>query len=247
SADDPTTSEIDGFTTGHTIEYKFWISSTSEEISDYTANYSTGDGTFISQGTAVVSFSNVALPVELISFTASTNLNKISLNWETATEVNNYGFEIERKTSESEDWKRIAFVEGYGNSNSPRSYRYIDKTITGGSKFEYRLKQIDNNGQYKYSDSIEVSITPGSFELLQNYPNPFNPATNIQFTVPKTTELKINVYTILGEKVLTVTEGKYEPGFYKVKMDASGLPSGIYIYRLESNEFTNTKKMIYLK
>jgi len=246
SADDPTTSEIDGFTTGNTITYKFWISSLGEEISDYTANYSTGDGTFAPQGTAVVSFTEV-LPVELLSFTANTDLNKISLNWETATEVNNYGFEIERKTTGSENWKKIAFVDGYGNSNSPKSYRYLDKSVTGGSKFEYRLKQIDNDGQYKYSDSIEVSITPMSFELLQNYPNPFNSTTNIQFTVSKTTELKINVYTILGEKVLTAAKGKYDPGFYRVKINTSGLPSGIYIYRLESTEFTSTKKMVYLK
>ena len=207
----------------------------------YSRNLGTGEGI------ELISKYTPPFPVELISFTASVSMNKVFLNWETATEVNNYGFEIERKASGSQNWKRIAFVEGYGNSNSPRSYRYIDTIINGGSNFEYRLKQIDNNGQYKYSDSIEVSITPGSFELLQNYPNPFNPATNIQFTAPKTTELKINVYTILGEKVLTVTEGKYEPGFYKVKMDASALPSGIYIYRFESNEFISTKKMIYLK
>lgn len=89
--------------------------------------------------------------------------------------------------------------------------------------------------------------TPTNYNLSQNYPNPFNPTTNIQFTVPKTTELKINVYTVLGEKVLTPANGKYEPGSYKVEVNASALPSGIYLYRIESKEFTSTKKMIYLK
>ena len=188
------------------------------------------------------------LPVELSSFTGRLiDENKVALNWVTKTEVNNYGFNVERRINESE-WNTLGFVEGHGNSNSPKQYSFTDKDLfAGGSKFHYRLKQIDNDGSFEYSDVIEVEILPTKFELSQNYPNPFNPSTTIRFSLPKETQLKINIYNMLGELVQTLAEGTYEAGYHKVTFSASSLPSGAYIYRIESPEFVQVKKMVLIK
>ena len=185
------------------------------------------------------------LPVELYSFTAVSNPDKIILKWKTETETNNYGFEIERKVQDL--WQKLGFVQGNGNSNSPKEYTYLDESVIGGSKFQYRLKQIDNNGQFEYSATVEVEIIPTEFALFQNYPNPFNPSTTIRFSLPAETKLKINIYNMLGELVETLAEADYEAGFHKVTFNASKLPSGVYIYRIESSKFTQVRKMIVLK
>ncbi len=190
---------------------------------------------------------NEPLPVELSSFTGNYSNSAVMLSWKTKTEVNNYGFNVERRINEG-DWDSIAFIEGHGNSNSPKEYSYSDKDIfTGGSKFQYRLKQIDADGSYEYSDVVEVEVVPNQYELSQNYPNPFNPSTTIRFSLPKQTELRINVYNILGELIETIAKGVYEAGYYKVNFDAGSLTSGIYIYRVESSDFIETKKMILMK
>ena len=190
---------------------------------------------------------NAPLPVELTSFTAAYKNSAVMLSWKTETEVNNYGFNVERKVSEG-SWDSITFIEGSGNSNSPKEYSYSDKELfAGGSKFQYRLKQIDSDGSFEYSDMVEVEVVPDQFELSQNYPNPFNPSTTIQFSLPKQTQLKINLYNMLGEQVAAIAEGMYESGYHKVTFNASGLPSGTYVYRLESSEFVQAKKMILLK
>ena len=171
----------------------------------------------------------------------------MDLNWVTKTEVNNYGFNVERRINEGE-WESITFVEGYGNSNSPKEYSYSDKDLfAGGSKFQYRLKQVDTDGQYTFSDVVEVEILPTQFELSQNYPNPFNPSTTIRFSLPKETQLKINIYNMLGEIVETIAEGTYEAGYHKINFNASNLSSGMYIYRIESSDFVKTMKMMLLK
>jgi len=188
------------------------------------------------------------LPVELSSFAGKINGNgSIDLKWITKTEVNNYGFNIERRINEGE-WNTLGFVKGHGNSNSPKEYSYLDKDLfTGGSKFQYRLKQIDTDGKFEYSDVVEVEIIPAKFELSQNYPNPFNPSTTIRFSLPKETQLKINIYNMLGELVQTLAEGTYEAGYHKISFNAGNLGSGMYIYRIESNDFVNTMKMMLLK
>jgi len=141
--------------------------------------------------------------------------NYIKLNWRTETEVSNHGFYVERRISEGE-WNSIGFVVGSGNSNSPKDYSYSDRDLfAGGSKFQYRLKQIDNDGSFEYSEIVEVEMIPDQYELSQNYPNPFNPGTTIQFSLPKQTQLKINLYNMLGEQVATITEGTYESGYHK--------------------------------
>ena len=187
------------------------------------------------------------LPVELTSFTALYENSVVILNWKTETEVNNYGFNLERRINE-EEWDSIGFVIGSGNSNSPKEYSYTDKDLfVGGSKFQYRLKQVDNNGSFEYSDIVEVEVAPNEYELSQNYPNPFNPSTTIRFSLPKETLLKINVYNMIGELIETIAEGNYQAGYHKVTFIASNLPSGAYIYRMESSDFVKVKKLILIK
>jgi hypothetical protein len=190
---------------------------------------------------------NTPLPVELTSFTAAYKNSAVTLNWQTKTEVNNYGFNLERRINEGE-WDSIIFIEGHGNSNSPKEYSYTDKELfAGGSKFQYRLKQIDSDGSFEYSDVVEVEVVPDQFELSQNYPNPFNPSTTIRFSLPQAAQIKINLYNMLGEQVASIAEGMYESGYHKVTFNASNLPSGTYIYRLESSDFVQVKKMVLIK
>ena len=194
--------------------------------------------------------SDVPLPVELITFTASINQSAVNLKWQTKTEVNNYGFEVERAssmTSPIKGWEKIGFVNGHGNSNSPKDYSLTDKNPTGGSKFIYRLKQIDNDGKFKYSDQVEIELVPNEFNLFQNYPNPFNPATNIKFALPKAAKVTLLVYNLLGEKIATLLNEDKEAGFYNVQFDASSFSSGVYIYRLTTEDFIKTMKMNFIK
>ncbi len=185
------------------------------------------------------------LPVELTSFTAKVFNDKVRLNWSTATEVNNYGFEIERKTESN--WTTIGFIQGNGNSNAPKEYSYNDHNPTGGNKFQYRLKQIDNDGQFKYSETIEVEMFPNDLALYQNYPNPFNPKTQIKFSVLKEIQVNISVFNSLGENVTELKNEIMKPGFYEVEFDASKLSSGVYFYQLKSGDFIQTKKMLLMK
>ncbi len=190
--------------------------------------------------------SDVPLPVELTSFSAKVQGSTVKLEWKSATEVNSYGYEIQKKTSEN-NWTKVGFVQGAGNSNSPKKYSFVDKNLVGGTKFVYRLKVIDIDGSFEYSDEINVEVKPAKFELLQNYPNPFNPTTNIRFTLPETQNVKLDVYNMLGEKVTTLLDRKMEAGFHSVNFDASQLSNGIYIYRIQAGNFTQVKKMILMK
>ncbi len=198
-----------------------------------------------------------ALPVELSSFTASIVGQKILLNWRTETEVSNYGFEVERAVVNSKskkqnvDFIKIGFVEGSGNSNSPKNYSFTDKELFGGSNFHYRLKQVDTDGQFEYSDVIKVEIVPAKFELYQNYPNPFNPLTKIQYQATIYSYITLKVYDVLGNEVATLVD-EYKPaGSYEVEFNSSfgikHLVSGIYFYRIKVGSFIQTKKMILLQ
>jgi hypothetical protein len=195
-----------------------------------------------------------ALPVELTSFTADVIKNSVELNWQTATEVNNYGFEVQRSASSGQrsDWEKIGFVEGHGNSNSRKEYSFVDKNPQSG-KVQFRLKQIDTDGRFEYSDIVEVNIDSLSkFELSQNYPNPFNPTTTIKYAIPKSVNghqslVRLSVYDVLGNEVATLVNKRQAPGNYSIKFDASKLSSGIYFYRLQNGSFVVTKKMILLR
>jgi Secretion system C-terminal sorting domain len=215
--------------------------------------YLTGTGTQYSDfswtsGTATAGTVNgsQSLPVELTSFSASIIDGGIRLDWQTETEVNNYGFEVLR-SAENENWNLIGFIEGSGNSNSPKKYSFIDNDISSG-KYAYRLKQIDNDGSFEYSKIIEIDIgSPLEFELSQNYPNPFNPSTTIKFSLPTTSSVNLSVYNILGEKVITLLDETKEAGVHTINFNASELNSGIYFYKLETVNFLSVKKMSLLK
>jgi len=192
-------------------------------------------------------FGDSPIPVELTSFTANVNnLGDVVLNWETATEINNQGFEIERRT-ESSEFRTIGFVDGNGTTTEPRSYVYTDRTAENGTNY-YRLKQIDYNGTYAYSDVVEIDVTgPLTFDLSQNYPNPFNPSTSIKYSVPESGNIRLSVFNIVGEEVAVLAEGFTQAGFYEVTFDASNLSTGVYLYKLQSANSVQTKKMMLLK
>ncbi len=197
----------------------------------------------------VMASNNAPLPVELTSFTANVKGNKVELNWATATEVNNYGFEIQRSVAgvQSLEWETIGFVEGHGSSNSPKYYSYVDNPIDKGF-YSYKLKQIDLDGAFKYSDVVSVDLgSVTKFALKQNYPNPFNPTTEISFDIPKESNVRLSVYNSLGQKVADLVNEKLSAGTHRVKFDGSKLASGIYFYKMESGGFTDIKKMILMK
>ena len=190
------------------------------------------------------------LPVELTSFTANLIDESVILNWQTATEINNYGFEVERSvfsgqsSTVSVKWNKVGFVEGNGNSNSPKQYSYTDNNINAG-KYSYRLKQLDFDGKYEYSEIVNVEVkAPAKFELSQNYPNPFNPTTRI---VPSNEFVSLKVYDILGNEVAVLVNEQKQAGSYEVNFDASNLTSGLYFYKIKSGDFTHVKKMMLVK
>ncbi|MFZ1517601.1 MAG: T9SS type A sorting domain-containing protein [Ignavibacteriaceae bacterium] len=191
------------------------------------------------------------LPVELSSFTASVIGKSVKLKWQTATEINNYGFDVEKKLNTyeqtSDSWEKIGFVNGNGNSNSAKSYTFVDENIIHGS-YSYRLKQIDNDGKYEFSHSVNIDLgKPSEFILEQNYPNPFNPSTTIKFSLPEAAKIKITVFNLLGQEIAVLVDELKESGVHSVEFDASHLNSGIYIYRIESNSFIQTRKMTLIK
>ena len=195
----------------------------------------------------IFKYQNDVLPVELVSFTADVKNSAVQLNWRTATEVNNYGFEIERKFDEVE-WKNIGFVVGQGTSISPKSYSFTDKSPVGGSKFQYRLKQMDTDGSFEYSDIVEVEIVPYQHELSQNYPNPFNPNTVIEFSLPENVNnVRLSIYNALGEKVAELVNTVLVAGKYSYQWNAQNVATGIYIYELRTDKFISVKKMILIK
>ena len=196
--------------------------------------------------------SNQVLPVELTKFTALSSGTSVELKWTTATEVNNYGFDVERRVivngpQGSVSWNKIGFVKGSGTSNIPHTYSFSDSQLQSGS-YAYRLKQIDNDGTFKYSQSVEEMIeTPKIFSLRQNYPNPFNPSTTISFDIPLDSYVSLKVFDMLGREVATLISEKMSAGTYTHLWNASGLTSGVYFYSLQAGSYIETKKLLFLK
>ncbi|MEW5799869.1 MAG: T9SS type A sorting domain-containing protein [Bacteroidota bacterium] len=198
------------------------------------------------------------LPISFVLFTTSVNGRNTELFWITATEVNNYGFEIERKqiplvkeeTSEvSEGFVKIGFVEGNGTTNAPKEYSFIDRIQKAG-KYLYRLKQIDRDGKFSYSQEVEVTVgsVPQIFSLEQNYPNPFNPTTTIGFTLQVSDHTTLKIYDAVGREVAMLVNEPLEAGVYHQRtFDATKLSSGVYFARLQSGNKTQLKKMILMK
>ncbi|MFQ3599483.1 MAG: T9SS type A sorting domain-containing protein [Chloroherpetonaceae bacterium] len=186
-----------------------------------------------------------ALPVELIAFRGEKTTDGVLLSWKTASEHNNAGFEVQRK-SQGADWNTLGFVRGNGTTTNAQSYSFLDKSASG--KVQYRLKQIDLDGQVEYSTVIEVDAgLPKQFALEQNYPNPFNPTTLITYQLPVASEVSLKIYDALGREVATLVNGRQEAGLYNQTFNAATLSSGIYFYRLQAGNFTATKKMMLVK
>jgi hypothetical protein len=211
-----------------------------------------GDGSLdLAVGTArspVVVFLNTSppVPVELKSFTAVAGNKQIELSWSTSTELNNRGFEIERRRSDG-NFKYIGFVEGNGTTTEQNNYSYTDKNLSDG-KYSYRLKQIDFDVSYEYSNVIETELKSlDAYLLEQNYPNPFNPATKISWQLPFDGRQTLKIYDVLGNEVAVLTDEYKAAGFYEVIFDASQLSSGIYLYVLTTDGFVQSKKMLLLK
>jgi hypothetical protein len=196
-----------------------------------------------------------AVPVELNSFKASATDSDIELSWITATETNNSGFEIQR--NKDGHFETIKFVNGNGTTSETHAYTFVDKSLSVGT-YVYRLKQIDFDGTFSYSNTIEVEVvTPSTFVLEQNYPNPFNPSTTIRFSIPVETDVRLNVFNTLGQEVAEMINSRLKEGYHEVDFSSNGgsasggdavnLPSGIYFYRLEADKFIEVKKMIIIK
>jgi hypothetical protein len=195
------------------------------------------------------------VPVELTSFTGKSNDGNVILSWSTATETNNQGFEILRSTqNDNNEWKKIGFVSGHGTTTETQHYSFTDNDIKP-DKYQYKLKQIDYDGTFEYSQIVEVEVPfVNQFSLAQNYPNPFNPITNIEFRIAGFGFVTLKVYDILGREIATLVNEEKPAGEYEVEFNAvshSGevrnLTSGIYFYKLQAGSVIETKKMILLK
>ncbi|MFZ1320048.1 MAG: T9SS type A sorting domain-containing protein [Ignavibacteria bacterium] len=194
---------------------------------------------------------NELLPVELESFISTVSENNVILNWRVTSEINNSGFDLERsnvKDQTSDSWIKIGNVAGNGNSNSPVSYTFEDKNLTSG-KYKYRLKQIDFNGSFEYYDlQNEVIIgIPGKYNLSQNYPNPFNPLTKIKFEIPVDSKVVLKIYDNTGREMKTLVNEFKTAGYYSFDFNGTNLASGVYFYKLHTDGFSDTKRMILLK
>ena len=272
-----------GYNNNSTISSSFWdtqTSGTNTGIGFGTTNGATGEttaemktastfmnagwdetiwniGNGINDGYPYLNWQNpggTQLPVELSDFSAKVNEDKVELKWSTATEVKNYGFEVQRSVVSNQQsvWVKIGFIEGAGNSNSLNEYSFTDQP-TGGTNFSYRLKQIDNDGNYKFSDKVEIDISPVNFELYQNYPNPFNPTSMIRYSLPLESKVVIKIYNLLGQDVKLLKDEIILAGNYEVQFNSSNFPSGVYFYRLTAEsldgrqKYSSIKKMILLK
>ena len=186
------------------------------------------------------------IPVELTSFTATVLNNGVTLSWSTATELNNIGFDIERRSADSKSFEKVGFVKGQGTTTNVSSYTFVDKDVAG--KLFYRLKQVDQNGSFDFSKTIEVDATKLiKFELSQNYPNPFNPTTTITYSIPQNSLVSLKVYNVLGSEVAELVNGQVDTGVHKVDFNAVNLSSGVYFYTIKAGTFSETKKLTLMK
>lgn len=214
-------------------------------------DYRSSDNTLVAGTHGRGSFSTVVsppLPVELLAFNSQVSGSNVELNWSTGSEINNSGFEVQRKTGNSE-WNTLAFINGNGNSNVQHNYSFTDNNLQSG-KYKYRLKQVDFNGNFEYYNlAIEVSIgVPNTFVLGQNYPNPFNPSTKINFALPVNGNVTLKIYDVSGKEVERLINNEFRnAGNYSLDFNAKSLASGVYFYKLEAGSFSGIKKMMLVK
>jgi hypothetical protein len=214
-----------------------------------------GDG--LNNGYAYLDWQNPSgteLPVELTSFTVTSKNGAALLNWTTASEVSNYGFEIEKLSNskiikfKNSAWEKIGFVEGNGTSNTPKEYSFVDRSVNT-DQYQYRLKQIDRDGTFRYSHAVEVSVAgaPQQFTLEQNYPNPFNPTTALSYQLSENGMTTLIIYDALGREAATLVNEVKAPGLYSVQFDGTHLTSGIYFAQLVSGGKMQMRKLLLMK
>ena len=190
--------------------------------------------------------SDIVLPVELSSFSASVKASDVILHWNTVTEKNSFNFEVERKCA-GNSWNKISELKGAGNSNFPKSYSYTDRRLKNGS-YSYRLKMTDNDGTFRYSNEVYTKISiPGTFGISQNYPNPFNPGTTINFSLPIASYVTLSIYNSMGQEVENLISKELGAGDYTREWNAASFASGVYYYRIKAGNFMETKKLLLLK
>ena len=248
------------------LKLSFWNGSAWDNGIDQTVNTSGNyielslPGGFAWGSTALFAMADgsAPLPVVLSSFDAAVMKRDVSLSWATESEINNQGFSVERRIKSQDnrysEWKEVAFVEGKGNTTTRQTYNYSDKKLNSGT-YQYRLKQVDFNGNYEYhspSNNADLVIgKPGVFDISQNYPNPSNPTSNIDFQMPFDGKVSLRVYDILGKEVATLVDGYRTADFYTAKFDGTNLSTGVYFYRIIADngteKFTKTLKMILVK
>lgn len=188
------------------------------------------------------------VPVELAAFSGIIGEdNRITLTWTTLSETNNLGFAIERST-DGETWEEVDFISGAGTTDEEQIYTFIDGETTIAGKYYYRLRQVDFNGAVEYTEAIEVVVgAPAEYSLSNNYPNPFNPATSINFQLPEEGFVTLEIYNVLGQVVRSMVNTEMPAGYHQVIFNARDLASGVYIYRLQVNNFSASKKMLLMK
>jgi hypothetical protein len=205
-----------------------------------------GFGIFAGAVSGLLHNSTGIIPVELTSFKAFVSGNNILLNWSTSSETNNHGFAVEYK-SVTGNWTEAGFVSGNGTTTEIQNYSFNINGLNSG-KYFFRLKQVDFDGTYAYSNEVEGDVTGDiSFELLQNYPNPFNPSTEIMYSIKEKGFVSIKIYDLLGREISTLVNEVKDAGLHSVGFNGSGLASGVYMYSISVNEFNTVKKMILNK
>ncbi len=231
----------------------FYDTSTDHNVEGVTVDAGNNELLVVDQMNArvMVFASNSVLPVEITTFSALVKGTTVKLSWQTATEVNNLGYDIERSRETETDsqnprWEKIGFIQGRGNSDLPENYTFVDDNPLNG-KVEYRLKQIDNDGSFKYSSIVTVNLLPNKFVLYQNYPNPFNPTTTIQYAIPKEEHVTVKVYNELGKEVRIMVNENESAGQYRVIFNGANLASGIYYYKITAGNLSRTRKLLLLK
>ncbi len=250
--------KTDSTASGKSVSYLF-LAKDGSSVQASAINPSGPDvGTISIQHTAAWNAQVIALPIELVSFHASPvpGGEGVLLRWSTISEVNNYGFEVQRSASAAEGFASLpgSFVPGHGTTTLPRDYSYSDAGVPAGTWY-YRLKQMDLDGSVHFSDAVNTIVSengtprevPVTFSLGQNYPNPFNPVTIISYSIPSGTNVRLAVYDLLGQRVALLVDGEQEAGVHQVRFDGSALASGVYIYRIQAGASTATKKLSLLR
>jgi hypothetical protein len=197
-------------------------------------------------------FFEYQLSVELMSFTATGGDGEVQLNWATASETNNDHFQVYRG-NDNAGWDLIGRVNGHGTVATTQRYEFRDENVVNGQTYRYRLATVNVNGDMEWLEAVveatpqATEVLPTEYALYQNYPNPFNPVTSIRFDLVETGWVTLKVYNPMGQEAATVVNGEMKAGRHTVTFDASHLPSGLYLYRLEASRFSATEKMLFLK